>query len=326
MSELLSVIIPTHDRPERLREAAQSVLMQSYPFIELVIVDDGSASSTARTIDELVARDRRVVAIRLEGPQGSSSARNAGLASAGGDLVAFCDDDDIWLPGAASAAVEAMKPSVGVAYGWHEVLLEATGRRVTFRTSADCSPTVMRWINVPWILSGIVRRSVVGDTLSFDPTLSASEDWDLWLRCADIAPMTLVRTALYRYVQHGGERVSRDLAGLEGHERFIEKHRSSMSPACLAYHELTAAVARRDRAAVAGYGAATLAHPTGLGPAGLLAAQLLMSRTGRASGDPGLSPRFAAAVVSRLCRQPRGPSAAIGATTGAGRASKEEDM
>ena len=188
MTELLSVVVPTHDRPERLREAVRSVLSQDYRSIELVVVDDGSGSSTARTLDELTAKDRRIVVVRHDHPLGSAAARNTGLALARGELVAFCDDDDVWLPGAASAAVSASKPSTGVVYGWHQVLQEATGRCVTFRPPATCGPSIMRWINVPSILSGVARRSVLGDALRFDASLYTSEDWDLWLRCSDMHP------------------------------------------------------------------------------------------------------------------------------------------
>ena len=162
MTELLSVVLPTHNRPEKLRTAAHSVLGQGYPSIELVIVDDGSTDTTARTLEELAAQDRRVVVVRLEESLGSAAARNAGLAVAGGELVAFCDDDDIWVQGSASAAVAASTPSTGVVYGWHQVLHEATGRLVTFRTAAECTPTVMRWINVPWILSGVSAALCAG--------------------------------------------------------------------------------------------------------------------------------------------------------------------
>jgi hypothetical protein len=301
MTELLSIVLPTHDRPERLREAARSVLSQDYPSIELVVVDDGSTASTGQTLDQLTAQDRRVVVVRHQQSLGSAAARNAGLALARGELVAFCDDDDVWLPGAASAAVAASKPSTGVVYGWHQVLHELTGRCVSFRPPAECGPSVMRWMNVPWILSGVARRSVVGDALRFDPTLYTSEDWDLWLRCSDIAPMTLVPAALYRYVQHGGERVSRGRAGHdESHRRLLDKHRSSMSPACIAHHELTIALNTRDRKASLEQMAAVVAHPTRVGPASLLAGELLAGKVGRRRGDPGLPLRFAAGAVTRV--------------------------
>jgi hypothetical protein len=196
--------------------------------------------------------------------------------------------------------VTASKPTTGVVYGWHQVLHESSGRTVTFRAPAECGPLVMRWVNVPWILSGVARRSVLGDALSFDPNLRTSEDWDLWLRCADIAPMTLVPTALYRYIQHSEERVSRGCDGYdEGHRRLLAKHRSTMSPACIAHHELTIALTTRDRKSAIDQMSALVAHPARIGPVSLLAGEVLASKVGRRRGDPGLPLRFAASAVTR---------------------------
>lgn len=323
MTELLSVVLPTHERPERLREAARSVLDQDYPAIELVVVDDGSSEPTARVLDELCAQNRRLVVVRHDEPRGSSAARNAGLAAASGELVAFCDDDDRWLAGAAASAVAALGPTIGVAYGWHEVLHEATGRLVTFRPPEECNAILMRWVNVPAILSGVVRRSMVGDALVFDTDLYTSEDWDLWLRCADRAPMAMVAQPLYRYVQHREDRVTDSLAGhAEGHQRFLDKHRSSMSSACIAHHELAIALATHDRQAVTGQLGRLLVHPGRTGGVALMAGQLLASRVGRKREDPGLPLRFAAKVVAACtgpvpvdgrapARPPRSPSRSL---------------
>ena len=244
---------------------------------------------------------------------GSAAARNTGLTLARGELVAFCDDDDVWLPGAASAAVSTSKPSTGVVYGWHQVFQEATGRCVTFRPPAACGPSIMRWINVPSILSGVARRSVLGDALRFDASLHTSEDWDLWLRCSDIAPMTLVPTALYRYVQHTGDRVTRGSVGHdESSQRFLDKHRSTMSPACIAHHELTIALAGQDWKVDRRQLTAAMAHPSKVGPATLLAGELVASRMGRRRNDPGLPLRFAAGAVTRVCGRPRTRHVATG--------------
>jgi glycosyltransferase involved in cell wall biosynthesis len=301
LTELLSVVLPTHDRPERLRDAALSVLQQDHPSLELVVVDDGSAAPTARALDEITSADPRVVVVRNEQPLGSSAARNAGLARARGELVAFCDDDDTWPPGAASAAVAASTPWTGVVYGWHQVFHEHSGRCITFRPPADCGPSLMRWVNVPWILSGVARRSVLGDALRFDPDLRTSEDWDLWLRCADVAPMTLVPTPLYRYVQHGGERVTRGAAGPDdGQRRFLDKHRSTMTPGCIAYHELTIALSTGDPKVGLEEVAALAVHPSRVGPASLLAGEVLVGKVGRRRQDPGLSLRFATRALRRV--------------------------
>ena len=306
MTELLSVVIPTHNRPNRLRDAVRSVLDQDYPHLELVVVDDGSEASTADMLDELAAGDSRVLVVSHDRPQGASAARNAGLAVACGELVGFCDDDDVWLPGAATATVAALGRSIGVVYGFHQVLIEATGRLVNFRPPATSSPELMRWINVPAILFGVVRRANVCDELRFDTGLISSEDWDMWLRCGDRAPMVLAPAPLYRYVQHGGDRVtSTESTHAEGHRRFLDKHRSSMSPACIAHHELAIALVTRDRHAGVEQLRQVPRHPANVGSAVLLAGEMAASRLGRRRRDPGLPLRFAARALAHATRGAR---------------------
>ena len=247
MPELLSVVIPTHNRPDRLAVAVRSVLDQDYRSIEVVVVDDGSTPETADMLDRLSSADDRIVVRRHDRPQGASAARNTGMAAASGELISFCDDDDVWLPGAADAAIGALRPAMGMVYGHHQVLIEDTGRLVTFRPPAWRTPRSMRWIYVPAILFAVARRAKVDAELHFDPDLITSEDWDMWLRCSELAPMSMVPVPLYRYVQHKDDRVTSTISAFaEGHAGFLAKHRASMTSACIAHHELAIALTTHD--------------------------------------------------------------------------------
>lgn len=310
MAELLSVVIPTRNRPDRLVAAVRSVLAQDYPWIEVVVVDDGSGPETVEVLDR-VGTDRpgspgkRIVVMRHDEPQGASASRNVGIGSASGELISFCDDDDVWLPGAATAAVGALTPATGVVYGYHEVLTESTGRLVTFRPPARATPGLMRWIYVPASPMCAARRARVETELHFDTDLLTSEDWDMWLRCSELAPMFLVPTALYRYVQHADKRVTRTSAHDAGHLRFLAKHRASMTPACIAHHEIAFAAATGDwQAAVAA--AHLFRHPTILGSIVLLAAEAAASRVGQRRHDPGLPLRLASRAIHPADRHRQG--------------------
>ena len=161
----------------------------------------------------------------------------------------------------------------------------------------------MRWVNVPAILFGVARRAVVGDELRFDPRLVVSEDWDLWLRCAELAPLALVPTPVYRYVQHAGSRVTRSPATWsDGHARFLAKHRSSMTPACVAHHQTASALASREWSAGLAPLGRVPAHPTVLGSFALLAGELVTARLGPRRDDPGLPLRFAARALGPATR------------------------
>lgn len=95
---LVSVVMPAFNAAATLRRSMRSVLEQTHPEVELVVVDDASSDATARIIQEVAASDRRVVALRLDRNQGVAAARNAGLARASGRYLAFLDSDDWWHP------------------------------------------------------------------------------------------------------------------------------------------------------------------------------------------------------------------------------------
>ena len=94
---LYSIIVPVYNAEKTLRRCIDSILAQTYPNFELILVDDGSKDSSATIIDEYAAKDSRIIPIHQ--PNGGvSSARNAGLDNAYGDYVVFIDADDYITP------------------------------------------------------------------------------------------------------------------------------------------------------------------------------------------------------------------------------------
>ncbi|MFF5056871.1 glycosyltransferase family 2 protein [Micromonospora sp. NPDC000663] len=103
----VSVVVPTRDRPELLRSAIRAILAQEYPGpIEVVVVFDQSTPDGS--LADLAGPDRAVRVIRNCRTPGLAGARNSGTLAAGGQLVAFCDDDDEWLPGKLAAQVDSL--------------------------------------------------------------------------------------------------------------------------------------------------------------------------------------------------------------------------
>src|SRR6266550_7359975 len=107
-----SVVIPTYNRGRVVGEAIESALGQRHRELEILVVDDGSTDDTAERVAGF--RDRRLRYIRRE-HAGVSSARNAGIAVASGDLVSFLDSDDLWKPDKLGADIDALAryPSAG---------------------------------------------------------------------------------------------------------------------------------------------------------------------------------------------------------------------
>lgn len=183
---LVSVVIPARDAAATLGRAVRSVLAQDYKAIEVVVVDDASRDGTAAVAEALGAR-----LIRLDRPQGAAAARNAGIAAARGELIAFQDADDEWLPGKLRRQVALLlaEPSaVFVACGARLVGQDGTDRGPLYDGRIpDAGAEAWRGllahntIATPCVVAWRHALAAVGP---FDATLPVAEDQDMWLRLA----------------------------------------------------------------------------------------------------------------------------------------------
>lgn len=180
---LVSVVIPTRDRPELLLDALRSVAAQTYSPLEVIVVDDGSNPEI--TLDR--APDLALSLIRIDRDVGPASARNRGIAAATGDLVAFLDDDDVWHPEKTErqvAALSAAPREIGMSHTAFEYW-PGGGREVRKVARAELRRTVLKGpVIVPSTV--MIRRSVLAETGGFDSSLRQMEDWDLFIRVSDV--------------------------------------------------------------------------------------------------------------------------------------------
>ncbi|MBR9846818.1 MAG: glycosyltransferase family 2 protein, partial [Algicola sp.] len=94
-NKAVSAVIPTLNRSNYLREAVISVINQSYPVFEIIVVDDGSTEDIRQALSDI---NGPIKIVRHEQNKGHAAARNTGIREAQGDYVAFLDSDDLWLP------------------------------------------------------------------------------------------------------------------------------------------------------------------------------------------------------------------------------------
>ena len=185
---LVSVVLPTHNRPQSVVRAAASVLGQGFDELELIVVDDGSAVPAEQALKQF--RDHRMRILRSDIPLGPARARNLGLEVATGSWIAFQDDDDEWLAEKLERQVavgEQAPPDVGLVYCsfWTEF---RDGRRViggrrTERPSGEVHLELLRgnFVALPTVM---VRREALERVGRFDPALPCFEDWELFIRLA----------------------------------------------------------------------------------------------------------------------------------------------
>jgi glycosyltransferase involved in cell wall biosynthesis len=116
MNDLVSIVIPVYNGAEYIEKTVDSILSQQYSNFELLLVNDGSSDSSKEIIDALVIRDARVKTFHKENG-GVAAARNYGIDKAEGKLIAFCDQDDLWLPSKLSKQIPLFdNEQVGLVY------------------------------------------------------------------------------------------------------------------------------------------------------------------------------------------------------------------
>lgn len=116
MTPIVSVIIPVYNRDRYLAEAIESVLVQTYPTIELLVVDDGSSDRSA----EVAQRYLPKLHYYYQPNGGTSAARNTGISLATGEFLAFLDSDDLWMPEKLLLQMAAFEadPTLDAAFGY----------------------------------------------------------------------------------------------------------------------------------------------------------------------------------------------------------------
>ncbi len=212
---MVSVIVPTFNRPDRLREALESVLAQTYQDFEIIVVNDGT--SDIRPVLDALHAGGRITSITHDRNRGLAAARNSGLRAAKGKYVAYLDDDDRYLPDHLETLVTFLEHSESkAAYtdAWrvHETLQQGRyaeqARDLPY--SHDFNPANLLISNFFPVLCVMHERACLDDVGLFDESLFAHEDWDLWIRMATKYPFAHIRrtTAEFTWRMDGSSMTS----------------------------------------------------------------------------------------------------------------------
>ena len=197
---LVSVIVPTYNRLAYLPDAIDSALGQSYPEVEVIVVDDGSTDGTTGMLHATYGE--RIQCIWQEN-EGESSARNEALSRSRGSLVAFLDSDDVWATRKLEKQVSFLRehPDTGMV-SCHVGVVDDAGELVQAgplhpEQSTDSVSVEALALRSPVHASTVlVRRAVLNVAGRFDQRLRYGEDWDLCLRVAAHTPIGFVQERL----------------------------------------------------------------------------------------------------------------------------------
>lgn len=229
---ILSIVIPTQNRPQLLRRAVESALAQSIADVEVIVVDDGSIDPVELTPDP------RLQVIRLEQPTGVSKARNVGTAAARSRWIAYLDDDDRLLPQMADISLTALEtadlpPPVGVLSSMH--VMSPEGSVIATRV-----PPPLRLkgshFSLEELESGysyntkqtlVVEKAVIQQVGGWDESFRSRVTSELFLRLNPACSLLGLPTVTYELWTHAGARISRNTSLRQiSFQRLIDKHRS----------------------------------------------------------------------------------------------------
>lgn len=222
----VSVIIPTYNRADFISECVQSVLAQTLPAREVIIVDDGSTDATYNILNDLgfnsISTSKTVLRYIFQKNQGVSSARNLGIKEAKSEYIALLDSDDLWLKGKLDRQIIAFRDDMqnrrlchtdeiwvrnGIRVNQHKKHKKSGGNVFQSCLKLCCiSPS-----------STMLHRSVFEDYGFFDEDLPACEDYDFWLRYSSKEEVIFINEPLI--IKKGGH--SDQLSGVHwGMDRF----------------------------------------------------------------------------------------------------------
>jgi GT2 family glycosyltransferase len=219
--DLVSVVVPCHDAEPFVAETLESVLAQSHPAVEAIVVDDASTDGSWAIVEGFAARHPdRVRALRLDRNRGGGYARNRGAELARGAYLMFLDADDLIAPHALAALVGAVRDAPGTLGAGHSHMLRQRDDRGPWEQAESSAPlpdpdpaaALRQWLlGTAWVptCSLLWRRDAYEATGGWDDALARNQDGDIAMRAlAGGARIVSIPDTVGFYRMHGTTRIS----------------------------------------------------------------------------------------------------------------------
>jgi glycosyltransferase involved in cell wall biosynthesis len=225
MRSTVSAIITTYNYARFITGAIESVRRQTQPPDEIIVVDDGSTDATPA----LVAAAGPDVHYIYQPNQGAGAARNRGLRASHGELVAFLDADDRWLPDKLERQLDHLRqyPTVGLVTGSEWQVFESGAAPVRLDRPAVGAACLYPRILVENTIGNpsltLIRRACFEQVGGFDERLRLGQDWEMWIRIARAWPVGVVNAPLIRFTQHGGSLTAGQVAARYQSNQVIQR-------------------------------------------------------------------------------------------------------
>lgn len=208
MTDLVSIVIPVYNGAEYLEKTVNSILSQEYNHFELLLVNDGSSDNSKEIIDALIVKDNRIKAFHKENG-GVAAARNYGIDKAKGDLIAFCDQDDLWLPTKLSQQIPLFQnEKVGLVYCGAIAQYTDLNKDINLDVDHECRGNAfdnLIQVNSITCCTVVARKNLLLQTKAFDDNreLMGVDDWLAWLKLSLVCEFDFIEDHAAIHVFHG---------------------------------------------------------------------------------------------------------------------------
>lgn len=234
---LVTVYIPTRNRHGILQRAIDSVLNQTWPNIELIVVDDASNDGTEKLLSELKKNQSIPIrVIRNALPMGAATSRNLAIDEAKGMYITGLDDDDLWMPRRIELMMKEFRD--GISGVCSDDLMDYGKRLIRWRKRKLISHQDLLFYN----RAGnqlLTKTEYLRNLGGFDESLTAAQDYDLWIRLTEIYGPIVNAPYLLQTVNVRSDRESITTSdqNIDGYRACFEKHKEKMNAKQIAYQQ-----------------------------------------------------------------------------------------
>jgi glycosyltransferase involved in cell wall biosynthesis len=247
MSELVSVIVPSFNRSLTIREALESILKQTYPEWEALIVNDGSTDDTSDVVKEWGRKDPRIRLIEHRRQRGAQAARNTGIQNARGTWIAFLDSDDWWLPHSLEARLKLAQEKLHQVVHSDCYMQTPKSNLERFGVPSMEGQVFKELLRRPGpMFQGLlVSREALSRIGPLDENIVSYQEWDTAIRLGKHYSFGFVPEPTFLYDCCQVDAISKDLLrAAQGYEQVFTKHFWSifryLGQSTLAWHYQTA--------------------------------------------------------------------------------------
>jgi glycosyltransferase involved in cell wall biosynthesis len=231
-NKLVSVVVPVFNRAQYIRSTIDSILEQTYEYLEIILVNDGSTDDSLLILNEYKSKYPHKISVINQKNQGQVVARNNAISMSKGKYIAFLDSDDIWLPNKLELQLPLFRGNVALVYCGVEQINEK-GECIS---RVYCDENIkghiyLKLVEKNRITGGsvILDRKAIDKVGMFDTNFQVAENWDLWIRVSEYFEVDFVNLPLLKYRVHAGNMSGDSLKMIDVAEKMIIKHCPSIN-------------------------------------------------------------------------------------------------